>query len=388
MGKIITTTDIYQLKKAGIRELVLNEGDLLTDLCREILSREGMRVVKASAMDHTGGQPESARRGTNDLHQEKAAPSASHKYDLVIANGTVMLPESGAISANIGIRDGKVESIGTNSMEAEKTIDAKGLLVLPGIIDPHTHMGLFAPLDTDLYTETQSAILGGVTTIGCFFNQTGSYLPLLRRLESLVPQRSCVDLFPHFTIRDEEQLQEIDKYVQEGITSFKMYMCGIPDLFPAQEDGFIVKVLETLKRLPEKTLMCVHAENTSIVEYASTDDQLKSVSTLAEWAKTHPDLAEGEAINRAVYFSNKLDFPIYVVHVSSRDGVEVIRNNSFRKGYIETTSPYLTIDQDDDIAAKGKMLPPLRDRASRDSLWEALENGYIDTIGTDNTKLL
>jgi len=133
--------------------------------------------------------------------------------------------------------------------------------------------------------------------------------------------------------------------------------------------------------------MCVHAENESIVEYATTDERFRTMKTLAEWEKTHPDIAEGEAINRILYFSKKLDVPLYVVHVSSKDGVDVLKTNHFPKGCIETTSPYLTVDYEDEIAVRGKMLPPLRDRDSRDALWEALMNGHINTIGTDNVTM-
>jgi len=168
MRKIFTSADIPMLKKAGVTELVLNDGDFLTDLSRELIQREGIRIVKTYVSAGGGERP--LQVNTQDL-----GPAESLRYDLVIVNGTVMIPEFGAISANLGIRAGKVAAIFTGCMEAEQVIDAKGLLVLPGIIDPHTHMGIFAPMETDLESESRSAILGGVTTIGCFFNQAGSF---------------------------------------------------------------------------------------------------------------------------------------------------------------------------------------------------------------------
>ena len=396
MARFITSTDVQRLISSGVKEYVLDSGDILTDLSKEALRVAGIRVRY---------QTESSGESWTSLNKIETVPAAGKQemtysgystvaeqaddrvYDLVIEKGTLILPEIGEIAANIGIRHGCISTLGIEKMKGRQNIDAAGKIVIPGIVDPHTHMGLFTSLEEDLHTETRSALLGGVTTIGCFFNQTESYKPFLESLPGIVAKNSAVDLMPHLTLRNQEQFRELDTYIASGVRSFKTYMCGIPGLFPAQEDGFIVQILNEFKKMEKPPLMCIHAENTSIVDYAVSDAERASAQTLEEWEKTHPELAEGEAVNRACYLSRELDVPIYIVHVSSKSGVEALKTSKPPKLYAETTSPYLTIDQDSKLGVNAKMLPPIRDRASCDALWEAIEQGCLSTIGTDNTSL-
>ena len=171
------------------------------------------------------------------------------------------------------------------------------------------------------------------------------------------------------------------------MNSFKVYMCGVPGLFPHQEDGFIIRAMQHLKQLDADPIICIHAENTSIVDFATEDMQKLSTETLEEWAQSHPNLAEGEAVIRAAYFAQKMDMRTYIVHTSCKESMEALRRIKHKKLFVETTSPYLTLDTSSDIGAYGKMLPPFREPESRLSLWEAVREGRIDTIGTDNVTM-
>ncbi|MCI9488106.1 MAG: amidohydrolase family protein [Lachnospiraceae bacterium] len=379
-------------ERQGRTEYVLGEDDRLTDLARETARRKGIRLVEKKGAEETAPPVPKAPVRTS-APAASAAPAASvailpkASCDLLIKNGILVLPEAGRLRANVCVKEGKIVSLTSQTPSAGQEIDAGGLYVLPGIIDPHTHLGLFAPLEEELVSETRSAILGGVTTIGTFFNQKGSYLPLTDFLREKVPALSRVDMFPHFTLREEEQLAELPRYCALGMNSFKVYMCGIPGLFPHQEDGFILRTMERLKALDANPVLCVHAENVSIVEYAEKELETCSMETLAQFGQSHPEISEGEAVIRTAYLSEKTGVRTYIVHSSTRESMEALRRMKHGRLYVETTSPYLSLDTSADVGAYGKMLPPFRSPKSRQALWDGIRSGIIDTIGTDNTTI-
>ncbi len=373
-----------------------------------MLRNRGVRVVRvqnagasllkqdnAGAALHTGNSPAAMPFVTETFNASitKIAPGSSIKatesepYDVVITGGICVIPEMGRIKTNVCIREGKIAALTTDHVRGKQEIDASGLYVLPGVIDPHTHLGLFVPFEQELESETRSAVLGGVTTIGTYFNQTGSYLPLMDRLGNQVNALSRVDMIPHFAIRDDTQINELPAYSQRGMNSFKVYMCGVPGIYPSQEDGFILRVMERMKALPPTAnpILSVHCENASICDFATEDMKSLRLETLADWNRSHPNLAEGEAVIRATYFSQKTGVRTYIVHSSTKEAMEALHRGKHAKLSVETTSPYLCLDTGSDIGVYAKMLPPIREQESRDALWQGIRDGIIDTIGTDNT---
>ena len=409
MKRFITSADISDLLRKGLKELRLDAEDQMTDLARELVRQRGIRVARAEPISAAAANvsnlsdfpgsirfPEKSISPTAGGEVSPAIPmsapagmirSSSREFDLTVQGGIVVLPEVGRVPLNVCVKDGKIAALTTDCPPAGQTISAVGKYVLPGIIDPHTHLGLYAPLETDLETESRSALLGGVTTIGAFFNHTGSYLPTISMLEQTIPRYSRIDVIPHFTLRDMEQIQELPLYSAQGMNSFKVYMCGVKGLYPHQEDGFILKAMETLRELPADPVLCIHAENTSIVDYATEDMEGRPVSDLTAWGKTHPNIAEGEAVVRSAYLGNQTGIRTYIVHNSSKESMAVLRKVKQDRLYAETTSPYLTLDTSSDVGAYGKMLPPFREPESRLALWQGIRDGLIDTIGTDNVTM-
>lgn len=408
MSRILTSRDIIPLIRDGQTELELREGENLTELAGEMLRNRGVRVVRVQNADagllkqdnagaalHTGNSPAATPFETELFNASitKIAPGSSIKaaesepYDVVITGGICVIPEMGRIKTNVCIREGKIAALTTDHVRGKQEIDASGLYVLPGVIDPHTHLGLFVPFEQELESETRSAVLGGVTTIGTYFNQTGSYLPLMDRLGNQVNALSRVDMIPHFAIRDDTQISELPAYSQRGMNSFKVYMCGVPGIYPSQEDGFILRVMERMKDLPPTAnpILSVHCENASICDFATEDMKSLRLETLTDWNRSHPNLAEGEAVIRATYFSQKTGVRTYIVHSSTKEAMEALHRGKHAKLFVETTSPYLCLDTGSDIGVYAKMLPPIREQESRDALWQGIRDGIIDTIGTDNT---
>lgn len=313
--------------------------------------------------------------------------------DLKITDGKLVMLGIGIVEGGIAADDGKIVGIGkgANLPEADEEVDADGNLVMPGAIDPHEHMGIFYDLGEEAESETRSALAGGTTTVGCFVAGEQSYFDMMNDTIQTFEDNLLTDLFAHLVIGTEEQLEEIPDYVDEfGVPSFKFYMCGIPDLIPCQDEDFWLRGFKKVAEAGPEAYACVHAENSSIV-YAARERVIdeKPDGDLADWAETHPDYAEELAINTAARLSNIAGNKLYMLHVSTKRGIEEARRvkEEYEDIFVETTSPYLTIDKYDEVGLLALMDPPVRSPEDIDGLWEHLENDTVDTIGTDDTSV-
>lgn len=321
---------------------------------------------------------------------ESTAGANLQHVDLAIINGMVVFPDSGTIQTDIYVKDGKICGIGKGSpFEADRTIDASGKYVCPGIIDPHVHLGLFAPLKTDLMSETKAAVIGGITTIGVYFGGGESHFQSFPKIEEEAERYSYTDIVPHLVIGNENQKREIRDYATYlGVTSFKVYMNGIPGMIPSVDDGFIMDVFEELKKTGKNCILCCHTENTHLVGRALRDakERYGEEGKIEHWAGTHPSMAEEEAVMRLSYLAEKAKMPVYMVHIGTKESANRLRTLKPYNKYlhVETTSPYLSVTGEQRKDALYKMEPPLREEADKEELWKAFEDGIIDTIGTDN----
>ncbi|MCZ7663854.1 MAG: hypothetical protein M5U22_13435 [Thermoleophilia bacterium] len=172
-------------------------------------------------------------------------------FDLKIINGTLVIPGTGKVRAGVGVKDGKVVVIDAEDKlgDATRTVDAAGKYVIPGVIDPHVHLGIFTgDFGYECEHETRAALAGGVTTIGVFMGGGESYVPALSGLIDTVEAKSSTDVFFHLSMFTPDQLDEIPRYIDEfGVTSFKFYMCGVKGVFPNVPDDFILDGLKRLK---------------------------------------------------------------------------------------------------------------------------------------------
>lgn len=314
------------------------------------------------------------------------------QVDIAIVNGNVVLPEHGVIKTNLYIHNGKVYSLGNNFIKSRETINAANQYVIPGVIDPHVHLGLFETLETEIETETKAALLGGITTIGCYFGGSNSHFFTFPTIVEQISKLSFVDVIPHLVISTNEQKKEIVDYVNGfGVTSFKVYMSGIPGLIPDVDDGFILDVFDEIKKSNKKCIVCSHSENPHIVRNAHNKvmQDKGEKANIIDWTDTHPDIAEEEAVTRISYLAEKSGIPVYLVHISSAPAIKRLRNiKPFNKYiYIETTSPYLSLTKHSSKDNSIKMVPPFRDMKDLEELWIAVEEGLVDTIGTDNVTM-
>lgn len=313
-------------------------------------------------------------------------------FDLKIINGTLVIPGTGKVRAGVGVKDGKVVVIDAEDKlgDATRTVDAAGKYVIPGVIDPHVHLGIFTgDFGYECEHETRAALAGGVTTIGVFMGGGESYVPALSGLIDTVEAKSSTDVFFHLSMFTPDQLDEIPRYIDEfGVTSFKFYMCGVKGVFPNVPDDFILDGLKRLKIQGGHVTGCVHCEDQGMFDEAF--DRLvaeKPDGTLCDWAAAGPACAEEDAVVRACRMSAEADQPLYLVHMSSELGVKAAKANRPATVFVETTSPYLSLTKHDESGLLAKMLPTIKDESDREALWEAVKDGTIDSLGTDNVSL-
>lgn len=314
---------------------------------------------------------------------------------MIIKNGTVVDSVS-IYKADLLIEDGKVKAIGRELCAQNcEVIDAEGKMILPGGVDVHTHMdldlGKYRVVD-DFYTGSVAAAFGGTTTIvdHIAFGPRGCSLSYqIDQYHKIAKDKSIVDYSFHGVYQhvNEDVLNEMEKLVNEGITSFKLYMTYDKML----QDEDILKILIKAKEL--EAVIAVHAENHGAIQYLREYyGRVGKVSPIYH-AVSRPDVTEAEAINRMIYLSEIAEFPhLYFVHVSTKKGLNEIvlaRKRGAKNIYCETCTQYLILTdecykKENNEALKYIMAPPLRKKEDVDALWKGIENNDIDVIATDH----
>src|SRR5215216_2042904 len=289
-------------------------------------------------------------------------------FDLVIRHGILVIPGVGRVAADIGIVGGQIAALGeTLPGPAAETYDARGKIILPGIVDPHVHIGNELAFEVEAETETRAAVLGGVTTIGIFLRSLeDSYFDHLPGFRRAMDERSYVDSIFHPQIFTEQQITELPGYAEQyGIRSFKFYMSGMPGIVKSVTDDVLLEGFRQVASLGPDAIACVHCETGALIDQSrKLLKERKPEGTLADWEHAHPAEAEALAIQTAVYLAKLAGAHLYVVHLSSRQGLEVVRaaRRAGAQFTVETTSPYLGISSDDPNGFLVKMVPPVRSR--------------------------
>ena len=309
--------------------------------------------------------------------------------DLVVQGGTLVVPGVGVTPGDVGVAEGRIVAVGDALGPARNTVDARGKVVLPGVVDPHIHLGNTLSFEEEARTETRAAVIGGVTTVCVFLRRTDSYLEHLPAFRKAIDEGSHVDAAFHLQIFTEAQLAELPTCAAEhGVRSFKFYMSGIPGIVQSVSDAFLAEGFRQVAALGPGAVACVHCENASLVDHGRAELARTTPSgTLADWERAHPADAEALAIQTAAYLADRAGAHLYVVHLSSREGLDVVRRlrHAGLAFTVETTSPYLGLSSDDANGFLLKMVPPIRSAENAESLWGGLRDGTIELVGTDNT---
>jgi dihydropyrimidinase len=314
--------------------------------------------------------------------------------DVIIRGGTVATA-SDTFQCDVGIRDGRVAVLGQELGAARKVIDAAGKLVLPGGIDSHVHFsqpsGPDIVMADDFESGTRSAAFGGNTTVlpFCLQEKGHSLREAVNRYHRLADGNCYVDVSFHLIISDPtEQVlgQELPALIQDGYTSFKVFMT-YQDL--ALSDREILEVMSVARETG--ALVMVHAENYDAIRFLT--DRLERASKTAPYyhAVSRPIVVEREATHRAISLAELVDVPVMIVHVSNREAMEEIRRAQQKglKVYGETCPQYLVLTADDlqglnMEGAKYVCSPPPRDAASQAACWEGIQTGVFSVFSSDH----
>jgi dihydropyrimidinase len=296
--------------------------------------------------------------------------------------------------ADILIEDGQVSLIGkTLEMEADKVIDASGKLVIPGGIDPHTHMELpFGGTSSsdDFFTGTRAAAFGGTTTIIDFAVQNKGESMLLGadKWHKKAEGKAIIDYGFHLITTDfeDKNKSEMFKLIDEGITSFKLFM-AYPGVF-LSDDATIYRAMSAAGE--RGGLVCMHAENGIVIN--EIIKKFKEEGRLAPkyHALTRPTIAEAEGVHRAIALAEMAETPVYIVHLSCTDALNQVRQARDRgiPAFAETCPQYLFLSIDDYgdgwDGAKYVMTPPLREKHNHADLWKGLKMDDLQCIATDH----
>jgi dihydropyrimidinase len=318
------------------------------------------------------------------------------RADLIIRNGTIVTVE-GAARGDVAVLDGTIVAV-EDRLDAPDAdvIDADGLLVLPGGIDPHVHLEAGTQgqrTADDFFTGTRAAALGGTTTVidFCYQPAEGPLLDGLRPRLDLATGNAVVDYGFHLVVTrlDADNVDELAAVCAAGVTSFKVYMAYAKRGLLA-DDGTLLRLFERCGRLG--ALPVIHAENGLVNDVLVEEARTAGRFGPDQHPLTHPETSEAEATHRALAIAGLAGATVYFVHVSCVAALDEILS-ARRAGqtvFAETCPHYLLLDDSlyalpELEAAKFVMNPPLRDASNHERLWNALADGEIDTIATDHS---
>jgi dihydropyrimidinase len=311
----------------------------------------------------------------------------------LIRNGRV-ITASDDYKADILIENEVVSVIGAKlDMETDATIDAAGKLVIPGGIDPHTHMELpfgGTTASDDFRTGTIAAAHGGTTTIIDFAVQYKgqSLIEGIDNWHKKAEGKTAIDYGFHLitTELEDSQIEEMHTLMDEGVTSFKLFM-AYPGVFLV-DDATIFRAMSAAGE--RGGLICMHAENGIVINEIIKRALEKGHTAPKYHALTRPTVAEAEGVHRAIAIAEMAESPVYIVHLSCADALNQVRQARDRgiPAFAETCPQYLflSIDDygDDFNGAKYVMTPPLRDKSNQAELWKGLKMDDLQVISTDH----
>ncbi len=314
------------------------------------------------------------------------------KADLVI-KGARVVTHAGEFHGGVASADGKIVAVGADESlpDAARTIDADGRVLMPGVIDPHCHLGVNYPYDEDMRSETAQAARGGITTVLLYIRtKEPSYIPFYEERSRVGEENVHIDFGFHFGIQREEHIHEIDQIVERtGVRSFKLYFGYEPDnpigIVPAT-DGWVYATMRAAAQI-DGGVVSVHCENTGIATWLKDELKATGRQDLGAYTESRPSFCEEETIGRMIFLAELTGCPLYIVHTTVARG-PVLGAEARAHGIdvtIETCPHYLTrTAYDPDLDMRAKISPPLRDRGELEGLWEGMLNGRIGSLGSDH----
>jgi allantoinase len=317
-------------------------------------------------------------------------------FDLIIKNGTIVTPRT-LSKADIGIKKGVITSLSTNldSNNAEKIIDAKGKLVLPGLIDAHTHLREPGTEHRETFeTGTKAAAAGGLTTV---FEMPIAKPPVsteesFKYRHRIVDEKAVID-FGLYGGAGKDNIDHIESMWKAGAIGFKTFMINPPPNREEEYWGLYVtdnsQLFSVFREIAKTGLVsAVHAEDSSLV--GMLIDELKSADRKDPKAhlESRPNFVEELAVYAVAALGNIAGVDVHVSHLSTKEGLKIIKEAK-RLGQsitTETCPHYLLLSEEDmnTLGPLAKINPPLRSKTDVENLWYGLRDGSIDVLASDH----
>jgi dihydropyrimidinase len=321
-------------------------------------------------------------------------------------NASAVIPKVGIIDdTNIMIEDGKIKSLAksANGVSASRRIDVRGRYVLPGAIDPHVHYGVYTPINDAARTESRSAAIGGATTMIRMLRLFDGYSDsnITKQLRASKGNH-YIDYSIHASILRPDQVRDIPYLKELGISSVKIYMnlgadlnrihmdlepetYGLRDELVNMTDELMSSIVKEGANVNSTIL--VHAENPVVCsEYMRKAKEI-GMAHLEAWSYCRPPYSEMQSIAKISDLGRMTGSAnLYFVHVGSTAAIDAIlaeREKGQSNCYVETCPHYLTHTTEFGNLI-GKVTPPIRSKSDLQSMWSALRNGIVDTIGSDH----
>jgi dihydropyrimidinase len=313
---------------------------------------------------------------------------------LLIKNGRIITAGEDQV-ADIFIEEERISSIGKNlQAQADHTIDAAGMLIFPGGIDPHVHLDMpfMGTFSSDSYESgTRAALYGGTTMVIDFIlqKQGNSLQAALDEWNSRANGNAVGDYSFHMAVTDfnEQTKKEIKHFVEEeGITSFKTFMAYKGALMI--DDRQMIGLMEEVKK--QGGLVTVHATNGDMIDYLVAKHREEGKLSPLYHYLSQPEVTEAEASERFADMADYTGCPGYIVHLTCEGALNAVRNATRRNQnvLVETCIQYLVLDaslyEKDFEGAKWVMSPPLREKKDQATLWAGINQGLVKVVATDH----
>ena len=311
----------------------------------------------------------------------------------LLKNGTLVSGD-GSRREDLLIEDGIIKETAPQiTEEADEVIDMTGKILFPGFIDGHTHMDLHVAgtvTADDFTTGTAAAIAGGTTMIVDFGTQYhGETLnEALKNWHEKAGEGNSCDFSYHMSISEwtPKVKEEIKDMIDQGITTFKLYMT-YPDMI--LNDGELYEVIKELNKYG--AFAGVHCENAPIIDALIRENKAKGITGPEGHPASRPDTMEAEAVHRLMVIAGEAKAPVMVVHTTNEKALNEIKE-AREKGqtvYCETCPQYLLLDRSyqerpDFEGARYICAPPLRTKHDQEVLWQAIKDGVVDIVSTDH----
>ena len=316
---------------------------------------------------------------------------ASH--EVVVKNGVLVRPGAEPRRADLAIDGGRIVAIEEPGRlgSGTRTIDATGLHVMPGAIDPHVHLGMGGGYGS-FGADTGSAAIGGVASLFTILIDGGPYEPVIVEHHDVLDRVSHVDFGFHLTLMTDDHVDVLaDLAEQWGINSYKYFMSFRGDEgaylgIEGTDDGAFHKILSGVAAVDG--ILQVHPENIEVVWRLRDEVRASGRDDLRAWDDSRPAFVEAESIWRASFFADLVGARVYFVHLSSAAALAAVRGAraAFPGATLlaETCPHYLTHTHDSELGVVGKINPPLRSGDDVGAVWDAVLDGTIDTVGSDH----